>query len=75
MSAVFMCDSCGELFSANEVGWRQFQEEWDGNPVTRKEYNNAYNHGKLVRHVGPCCALKGNTPKPRLAIGGSEDDR
>ena len=64
MSAVFMCDSCGELFSVNQTGWREFTETGHG-----KGFNNAYNHGARTRHVGPCCNLSdGNIVKPRLAI-------
>jgi hypothetical protein len=68
MSAVFMCDSCGELFSANAEGWREFTEAWDGNRSTASQFNNPNNHGAMTRHIGPCCNLKSAGPKPRLAI-------
>lgn len=33
MSTVYMCDNCGNLFSANEFGWEQFTRHKDsGNP-------------------------------------------
>lgn len=72
MSAVMMCDSCGEMFSVNQPGWREFSEQWNGKD-NRELYNNAYNHGMMTRHVGPCCNLTGQTVKPRLAIETTKD--
>lgn len=68
MSAVMMCDNCGELFSANSPGWRSFEEKWNGDPATRDVFNNSHNHGMIMRHMGPCCVLKDTGVKPRLAI-------
>ncbi len=73
MSQVYMCDSCGEMFSANSEGWRQFEEKWNGDKATYYIYNNAFNHGMIVRHVGPCCAFSGMTPKPRMAIEATKE--
>lgn len=68
MSAVMMCDNCGNLFSVNQKGWRAFTEQWDGRG-DREVYNNSHNHGAMTRHIGPCCNLTGeNEVKPRLAI-------
>lgn len=72
MSQVFMCDSCGELFSANAKGWREFKEEWDGSAKSREVFHNPHNHGAMLRHVGPCCAFTGETVKPRLALPGGD---
>ena len=74
MSAVFMCDSCGELFSANERGWRQFTETHNGDPGTRDVYNNPHNHGAMTKHVGPCCNLTDGQIKPRLALSPTKKD-
>lgn len=68
MSAVMMCDSCGEMFSVNQAGWRSFEEKWNGDPSTHAIYNNTHNHGMITRHVGPCCAMSNQTIRPRLAI-------
>lgn len=69
MSAVFMCDSCGNVFSANELGWKEFTEKGTG-PV----YNNPNNHGAVTRHLGPCCnpMSGGAALKPRIAIAPEE---
>lgn len=69
MSQVFMCDNCGEMFSVNQSGWRQFTEHGDG-----PEYNNAWNHGALTRHIGPCCNLTAMQPKPRIALMPTQKD-
>lgn len=74
MSAVMMCDNCGEMFSVNATGWRSFIEQWDGSESTRQVYNNEHNHGAINRHIGPCCALVTGTPKPRLAIETAKDN-
>jgi hypothetical protein len=60
MSAVFMCDNCGELFSVNTKGWRQFSER-----IPASESND-YNQGVKLRHMGPCCALGDSVVKPNL---------
>jgi hypothetical protein len=50
MSAVLMCDAgCGELFSVNEVGWKQFEESID------YRQNNPHNHGMRVMHMCKNC--------------------
>jgi hypothetical protein len=69
-----MCDSCGEMFSVNAAGWRSFKEDWDGDPSTRGIFNNSHNHGAIIRHVGPCCALIDQGIKPRLAITKGDDN-
>jgi hypothetical protein len=63
MSAVYMCDNCGELFSVNARGWRQFTENGDS-----PEFHNVYNHGAMTKHIGPCCNQTVTVHKPRLAI-------
>jgi hypothetical protein len=60
MSAVFMCDNCGELFSVNTKGWRQSSER-----IPASESND-YNQGVKLRHMGPCCALGDSVVKPNL---------
>ena len=49
MSNVLMCDSCNELFSVNEVGWKQFEES-----ITLAE-SNPFNHGKRIMHMCMKC--------------------
>jgi hypothetical protein len=71
MSAVMMCDSCGNLFSVNQKGWRAFTEQWNGRE-DREVYNNDHNHGAMTRHIGPCCNLTGSEVKPRLALPPTE---
>jgi hypothetical protein len=68
MSAVFMCDRDGKLFSANEKGWKEMQEVWDGNPLTKQEYNNSWNHGAKTLHLCPGCAAPVASITPKLAI-------
>jgi hypothetical protein len=68
MSAVFMCDRGGELFSANEKGWKELSEVWDGDPATNQEFNNSWNHGKKVLHLCPKCAQPVVNIAPRLAL-------
>lgn len=68
MSQVFMCDSCGNLFSVNQRGWKEFTERGDG-----AEYNNAWNHGAMTRHIGPCCGFQGQTVTPRIALPPSDE--
>lgn len=68
MSAVFMCDRGGELFSANEKGWKEMQDVWDGNPTTKQEYNNSWNHGAKTLHLCPACAAPVGNITPKLAI-------
>lgn len=61
MSAVLMCDNCGELFSVNAKGWSAVT-------VTKSVFNE-HNHGAETRHMGPCCAIQEGGPiKPRLAL-------
>lgn len=72
MSAIFMCDNCGEIFSVNQSGWKAFTETWDGDPSTRDVFNNAHNHQAMTRHIGPCCALVSQAVKPRIAIEGGK---
>jgi len=74
MSAVFMCDNCGNLFSVNQRGWRAFTEQWNGKSEDRDLYNNAHNHGAVTRHIGPCCNLTGSTVTPRIAIEPAKED-
>lgn len=69
-----MCDNCGEIFSANATGWRAFNEEWDGRRETQSKFNNSHNHGMMQRHIGPCCNLSDNTPRPRLALPKSDSN-
>jgi hypothetical protein len=49
MSQVYMCDSCNQLFSVNQAGWKQFQES-----ISNTE-NNAFNHGSRTLHMCPDC--------------------
>jgi len=76
MSALFMCDNCGEVFSVNQGNFRTFTEDWDGNPATKDAFHNAYNHGAKSRHIGPCCNGSDATfLKPRLALPPIPEDR
>lgn len=60
MSAIYMCDNCGNVFSVNEQGWREFTEQTN-------ESNNSYNHGARTRHIGPYCNLgQGGVVRPRV---------
>lgn len=74
MSAVLMCDNCGEMFSVNQNGWKEFKEEWNHDRETFHIFNNSHNHGAITRHIGPCCSLVGGTPKPRIAIENKKDN-
>lgn len=59
MSAIYMCDSCGDIFSVNEANWTQYTRE--------SRRNNAYNHGAETLHMGPCCnRADGEVVKPRV---------
>lgn len=71
MSAVLMCDNCGELFSVNQRGWSAMT-------ITTSDPrdNNAHNHGAQTRHLGPCCNRSVGEPvRPRLSITGTVVDR
>lgn len=64
MSAIFMCDNCGNVFSANETGWRSYTENGTG-----PEFNNGHNHGARTMHMGPCCAQGTNGGiRPRVLM-------
>lgn len=60
MSAVLMCDSCGNLFSVNETGWKEYTET-----ISSIE-SNPYNVGKRQQHMGPCCSFQGGTTRPQI---------
>lgn len=62
MSTVLMCDSCGQLFSVNDKGWRQLTERIDASE------NNAHNQGMKALHTGPCCLFSEKKVVP--AVGG-----
>lgn len=68
MSAVYMCDNCGNLFSVNEIGWRESKEEWNGDNATYSLFNNPHNHRCVVRHIGPCCAGGNSSLRPRVTL-------
>lgn len=75
MSAVLMCDSCGNIFSVNQEGWKEFTET-----ISSRE-SNPYNVGKRQQHVGPCCAFtpsntfpKVRTPEAKPAIEAKVED-
>lgn len=61
MSAVLMCDSCTNLFSVNERGWRELQER-----IPAIE-NNAFNNG--VRSLHTCAACAGGNGVKRPSVG------
>lgn len=67
MSTVLMCDNCGDLFSVNEKGWRQFTESGD-----TPEYHNVFNHGAMTKHIGPCCNKAVQTPRPRAILAATQ---
>lgn len=69
MSQVYMCDSCGQIFSVNQRGWRQFTEH-GGQGET---FNNAHNHGAQTRHIGPCCNFQDSGVVPRVALPPTKD--
>lgn len=60
MSAVRMCDSCGNLFSVNEKNWKTFQER------IPQEEGNAHNQGFREVDMGPCCMPTVGTVMPVL---------
>lgn len=68
MSSILMCDNCGNIFSVNDRGWRQFTESGDG-----PEYHNAHNHGAMTKHIGPCCNKAVGTPRPKMIAATVED--
>lgn len=70
MSQIYMCDNCGDIFSVNQKGWRQFTESGD-----TAEYHNVFNHGAMTKHIGPCCNSRTvQTPTPRVAIAATVVD-
>jgi hypothetical protein len=60
MSAVLMCDSCGNIFSVNQKGWKEYTET-----ISSLE-SNPYNVGKRQQHVGPCCAFQTSSTFPKI---------
>lgn len=62
MSAVRMCDSCGEIFSEREEGWASMQAQRmtrkDGRPVSMVENLDSC----------PACTNGERVQRPRLAI-------
>lgn len=67
MSAVLMCDNCGNIFSVNQEGWSEFTET-----ISARE-SNPFNQGKRQRHIGPCCRITSTEVTP--TIGGGPDAR
>lgn len=66
MSDVKMCDNCGNLFSVNEPGWRQFTEQYNGDSGTYGTYNNVHNHGAITKHIGSCCRPVDERIRPQI---------
>lgn len=62
MSAVLMCDSCGNLFSVNQTGWKEYTE------TIGSAESNPYNVGKRQQHMGPCCVPQGGNVVPRVPV-------
>jgi hypothetical protein len=74
MSAVLMCDSCGNIFSVNQQGWKEFTE------TIGSAESNAYNVGKRQNHVCPDCVFQPASSYPKVrpqdsrpAIGGEKE--
>ncbi len=68
MSAVFMCDNCGNLFSVNEDNWTEYTK--------KTSVHNTYNHGAQTMHMGPCCnGNSGTVVRPRVMLTELEDGK
>lgn len=69
MSEVRMCDNCGNVFSVNETGWREYTETQNAGDSRNSAFNNSHNHGAVTRHIGPCCNGNGvAVVRPRIAM-------